>query len=152
MGLARALALNLFLGPLWEEIVWRGCFLKKVRSFSSPSSGILLMSIGFTFWHGGKIAVLYSEGVSIAVLSVLPFIYFCVGIVLGSLFELGRGSLWPCVLLHASFNAAADVYYGGYNRTSELGSYVAELVAVAVAAWLFLRAVIRQSHVSANAA
>lgn len=150
MSIARLFAWNLFLAPLWEEIVWRGCFLKKVRSFSSPSSGILLMSIGFTLCHGGRIAILYRGGVPIEVLPIFPFIYFCLGVTLGSVFELGRGSLWPCVLLHASFNAATDIYAGSYDRTSELGSYVAELVVLAIAAGLFLRAAIRQSRVSAN--
>jgi membrane protease YdiL (CAAX protease family) len=50
--LARLFAVNLFLSPMWEEIVWRGCFLKKIRSFSSASSGILLMSVGWTIWGG----------------------------------------------------------------------------------------------------
>jgi membrane protease YdiL (CAAX protease family) len=152
MNLARLFAWNLLLTPLWEEIVWRGCFLKKVRSFSSASSGILLMSIGFTLCHGGKIAILYSAGVPIDVLPFFPFIYFCLGIILGSVFEMGGGSLWPCVLLHACFNAATEVYAGSYNRVSELGSYVAELVILAIAAGCFLRAAIRQSRASFNAA
>ncbi len=146
MNIARLFAWNLFLGPLWEEIVWRGCFQNKVRLFCSPSSGILLTSIGFTLCHGGKIAILYSGGIPIEALCVLPFIYFCLGIILGSVFEMGRESLWPCVILHASFNAATEVYAQSYNRSSELGSYVAELVIVAIAAGYFLRGAIRQSR------
>ena len=141
--LALVFAKNLFLSPFWEEIVWRGCFLQKVRSFSSASSGILLMSVGWTIWHGGYIAFLYSEGIPIEVLSVLPFTYFCTGIIFGSVFEMGRGSLWPCVLLHIGFNAATLVYYTAYSRASELGSYVSELIFVAVAALIFFIIAIR---------
>jgi len=152
MSFGRLFARNLFLVPLWEEIVWRGCFLNKVRLFTSPSSGILLTSIGFTVLHGPKIAVFYSSGLPLEVLLVLPFIYFCLGVILGSVFELGRGSLWPCVLLHASFNAAAGVFAGSYNRSSELGSYVSELVVMVILARFFLRAAIRQGSLPAYVA
>lgn len=143
--LARVFAINLFLSPMWEEVVWRGCFLRRIRSFLPPVSGILLMSVGWTLWHGGYIAFLYSGGVPIRVLSVLPFLYFCVGIILGSVFELGGGSIWPCVLMHAGFNAAQLVYYSEYGRASELGSYVSELIFTVVAAALFLWVVTRRS-------
>lgn len=141
--LIRVFVLNLCLSPLWEEIVWRGCFLKKVKSFSSASDGILLSSIGWTIWHGGFIAYLYSGGIPIKVLSVLPLIYFCSGIIFGSVFEMGQESLWPCVLLHAGFNASTLVYYQNYGRVYELSSYVAELVFAAVAAGLLFRIAIR---------
>jgi membrane protease YdiL (CAAX protease family) len=146
MHLGRVFALNLFLTPFWEEIVWRGCFLKKVRSFSSASGGILFMSVGWTVWHGGYIAFLYSRGIPIDVLLVYAFNVFFVGIILGSVFELGRGSLWPCVLLHTSFNAATAVYYSEYNRASELGSYVSELIFTAITAAVFFRIAIRRSR------
>jgi membrane protease YdiL (CAAX protease family) len=135
--LTRVFALNLCLAPLWEEIIWRGCFLKKMRLSSSASSGILLSSIGWTTWHGGFIAYLYSEGIPVEVLFVLPLIYFCSGIILGSMFEMGQQSLWPCVLLHAGFNASTLVYYQSYERVSELSSYAAELIFLAIAAGVF---------------
>jgi membrane protease YdiL (CAAX protease family) len=144
-------AKNLFLSPFWEEIIWRGCFQKKVRSLSSASGGILLMSVGWTIWHGGYIAFLYSEGIPIEVLSVLPFTYFCTGIIFGSVFEMGRGSLWPCILMHAAFNAATVVYYTAYNRASELGSYVSELIFVAIAAGILFRMATRKNRVLVQA-
>lgn len=146
--LARVFAFNLLLSPFWEEIVWRGCFLKKIRSFSSASGGTLFMSVGWTIWHGGYIAFLYSTGLPIEMLFVLPFTYFCLGIILGSVFEMGRGSLWPCVLLHVGFNAASAVYYSEYNRVSELGSYVSELIFTAIAAALFFWVATRRNRVS----
>lgn len=144
--LALVFAKNLFLSPFWEEIIWRGCFLKKVRSFSSASTGILLMSIGWTIWHGGYIAFLYSRDIPVEELSVLPFTYFFTGIIFGSVFELGRGSLWPCVLLHVGFDSATLIYYTTFNRASELGSYVSELIFVAIAAAIFFTIAIRRSR------
>jgi membrane protease YdiL (CAAX protease family) len=146
VNLGRVFVWNIFLAPLWEEIVWRGCFLKKVRSFSSKSGAILLMSVGWTIWHGGYIAYLYSGGIPIDVLRILPLTYFCVGIILGSVFELGKGSIWPCVLLHTSLNAATTVYYTTFNRASELGSYVSELIFTAVAAAAFFTITVRRDR------
>ena len=146
MTLVRVFALNLFLSPLWEEIIWRGCFLNKVRSFSSTSGGIFLTSIGWTIWHGGYIAYLYSEGIPIRVVSVLPATYFCYGIIFCSLFEMGGGSLWPCVLLHSASNASTLVYYQSYDRVSEISSYIAELIITAIVAAIFFRIAIRRSR------
>lgn len=137
--LGRVFILNLFLSPLWEEIIWRGCFLGKLRSFISRPKAIAVSSVAWTFWHGGYLAFLYSRGIPLRVLLVLPFTYFCVGIILGSVFEMGRRSLWPCVLMHAAFNASTAVYYTTYDRASELSSYVAELCAVFVVAGLLYR-------------
>lgn len=146
MTLVRTFALNLFLSPLWEEIIWRGCFLNKVKSFFSVSGGILLSSIGFAFWHGGFIAYLYSQGIPTSVLTVLPATYFCAGIILCSLFEIGGGSLWPCVVLHSAFNASTLVYYQSYGRASELSSYVAELIVTAIVAAIFFKIAIQHSR------
>jgi membrane protease YdiL (CAAX protease family) len=144
--LAKVFAFNFFLAPFWEEIVWRGCFLKKIRSFSSTPVGIALMAVGWTVWHGGYLAFLHSEGIGIEELTVLPFTYFCLGIILGSVFELARGSLWPCVTLHATFNASTAVYYSQYDRASELSSYVSELVFAAIAAIVFLLIATRRTR------
>lgn len=144
--LVAACVKNLFLMPLWEEIIWRGCFQKKIRSLMSAPSAILFMSVGWTVWHGAKIAFLYSDGIPIEVISISPFIYFCLGIILGSVFELGRESIWPSVLMHSVFNAAMNIYYLGSNRRAELGSYVSELIFMVVAAGLFFRAVIRANR------
>lgn len=151
LTIVRVSILNLCLSPLWEEIIWRGCFFKKAKAFSSTSRAIVLSSVAWTIWHGGFIAYLYSEGIPIRVLSILPLLYFCMGILLCSVFEMGRGSLWPCVLLHAVFNASTLVYYQSYDRISEFSSYVAELVVTAiVAASLFIIAIRRANRDSSQ--
>lgn len=146
LHLARVFGKNLFLSPFWEEIIWRGCFLKNVRSFSSAPGGILFMSIWWTVWHGGYIAFLYSAGIPVQELMVLPFTYFFIGIVFGSVFEIGGESLWPCVLLHVGYNSATVIYYTTYTRISELGSYISELIFVAITAVIFFAIVIKRSR------
>lgn len=103
------------------------------------------MSLGWTIWHGGYIAFLYSQGVPIEELKVLPFTYFFSGIILGSVFELGRKSIWPCVLLHVEFNASTLIYYTTDRRISELGSYVSEAIFMAIAAGTLFWIVTRRS-------
>lgn len=128
------IAYNIFLTPLAEEIVWRGCFYKKVRAFCSAKTAILWMSIGWVVWHGGYITFLFSAGIPSDVLKVLPLTYFFTGIILGALFELGRGSLLPCILLHALFDASTVIYYDTDNRVTEIASYVADAIAAGLVA------------------
>jgi len=146
--LIRVFALNLFLSPLWEEIIWRGCFLKKIEPLCTVSGGILLSAFGWTVWHGGFIAYLCSEGIPVNVLLTLPLIYFSSGIIFGALFQIGRGSLWPCVVLHAGFNAATLVYYRSHDRVSELSSYVAEMIFICGVAAIFFVTAIRRGRAS----
>lgn len=149
--LTKQFAMSLALSPLWEEIIWRGCVLNKIRPLTSTPGAILLMSIGWTIWHGGYIAYYSKEGFSIPVLTVFVLIAFFTGIVFGSLFILGRGSIWPGVLAHSAFDAAMPIFYADYNRGNELGSYVAELIFVAIAAGLLLRAATRKNRLPASA-
>jgi hypothetical protein len=56
------------------------------------------------------------------------------GIIFGSVFEMSDGSVWPCILLNAEFSASASGYYATAVHVNRVGTYVAELVAVGVAA------------------
>jgi hypothetical protein len=104
------------------------------------------MSLGWTIWHGGYITYLYGGGIPVEVLRILPLTYFCGGIILGSVFELARESIWPGVLLHTAFNAATAIYYTPHNRASELGSYVSELIFTAVVAAVFFAIAVRRDR------
>jgi len=142
----RVFAWNLFMAPFWEEIVWRGCFLKRVGLFCSTPAAILLMSVGWTIWHGGYIAFLYSGGIPVEALRILPLTYFCVGIILASVFEMSRGSIWPCVVMHTSLNSATAVYYTPHNRAYEVSSYMSELIFAAILAAIFLWFAMRRTR------
>jgi membrane protease YdiL (CAAX protease family) len=144
--LGRVFAWNLFMAPFWEEIVWRGCFLKRVLSFCSAPRAILLMSVGWTIWHGGYIAFLYSGGIPVEALRLLTLTYFCVGIILGSVFEISRGSIWPCVLMHTALNSATAIYYTPHNRAYEVTSYMSELIFAAIIAAILFRFVMRRTR------
>jgi len=145
--LLRVFVINLLLSPLWEELIWRGCFFKKLMMFLSPQTAMVASSLAWAFWHGGFLFYLYSEGVPTKVLIVMPVAYFFSGILLCSTFLIAKESLWPCVLMHSAMNASTLVYYANYDRLSEVSSYVAELVAMAIAAILMYRLATRSARV-----
>jgi len=65
-------------------------------------------------------------------------------------FYFRRSSLSPCVLLHTAFNASTAVYYGSYNRVSDMGSYIAEGIAMLVVASVLFGIVMRRSKLPSN--
>lgn len=107
----RVFLINIFLTPLWEEILWRGFYYPKVRLNLAGKTAIVAASAAWTVWHLGYITFLYHGGLPLSVLFFLPVQYFCMGIILCSLFELGRSTLLPCILLHASVNASGSAYF-----------------------------------------
>ena len=145
--LLRVFVMNLLLSPLWEELIWRGCFFKKLTMFLMPRKATLASSLAWAFWHGGFLVYLYGEGISFKVLIVMPLTYFFSGILLCSTFVIAKESLWPCVLLHSALNAATLVYYANQDRLSEVSSYLAGLVAMAIAAVLMYRLATRRVSV-----
>jgi membrane protease YdiL (CAAX protease family) len=135
----RVFLINLLLSPLWEEIIWRGYFYPKANSMLKPPLAVVVTALGWTVWHAGFIFMLYPSGISISILPIFAVQLFFVGIIQCSVFSLGNGSLAPCVLLHTAANASTAVYYGGYNRVADTGSYVAEMVAAFLIATILFR-------------
>jgi hypothetical protein len=143
MWFLKYIGINILLAPLWGAIIWQGCFLQRIKSFCSVRTGIVVMSMFATIGSAGQIAFLYSNHYPVEVLAVLSLTYFCLWMILGSVFELGGQSLWPCVLLMVIFNASSAIYFVG-ARSAELRSYIAELFFVATFAAVLLRFAGRQ--------
>ncbi|MDA1259838.1 MAG: CPBP family glutamic-type intramembrane protease [Planctomycetota bacterium] len=76
---------------LFEELAFRGIFLRSARLFLRPLPAHLLTAAAFALIHFQPM--------------VLPF-HFAMGLALGGL-RAGSGSLWPPILLHAANNALA---------------------------------------------
>jgi len=149
--------MNLFLSPLWEEVIWRGTFLNKLDPTMGPLRALIFSSFAWLLWHAGYFLYLHSEGIDATLLVLLIPVIFCSGIIFGVIFESTKphASVWPSVVLHASFNASTLVYYGGFGRLSERSSYICEDIFICIAAaialtWLRrLRPSRRQNGVSA---
>jgi membrane protease YdiL (CAAX protease family) len=146
LALIRVFLINLFLSPLFEEIIWRGYFYPKVSSMLKMPHALFVAALGFTLWHIGFVFYLYHAGIAISVLSILVIEFFLMGIIQCSIFTLAGHSLAPCVLLHTAFNASTTIYYGKYDRIADVGSYIAETLAMLVVAGILFRTVIRRGN------
>jgi membrane protease YdiL (CAAX protease family) len=141
----RVFFINLLLSPLWEEIIWRGYFYPKASSVLKPPLAVVVAGLGWAVWHAGLIFYLYHSGISISILPIFAVQIFFFGIIQCSIFNLGNGSLAPCVLLHTAANASTAIYYGSYDRLGDNGSYVAEAVAAFLIAAILFRVAAKQN-------
>jgi membrane protease YdiL (CAAX protease family) len=130
--IVRVFLLNIWLAPLWEEIAWRGYFYPKIAPLVPRWAAMVVAALGWMIWHLGFLSFLYKSGLPLRVLLFLPVQYFCIGIILCSVFVIGKGALMPCVFLHAAFNASVVAYFGTNDRASNIGCYFAETVTVLV--------------------
>lgn len=124
------------LSALGEEIGWRGYMVPRLVEAELPQP-VLLGGIAWAAWHlplilSGQYAQagnpLVSASLFVLVVVAISYLFARV--------RLETGSVWPAVLLHASWNAviqgAFDPFTGGANRwTGESG-----ILTVAVAALL----------------
>jgi membrane protease YdiL (CAAX protease family) len=135
----RVFLLNFLLGPLWEEVLWRGFFSTKLAALLSPKKALLIGSLAWSIWHFGLLVFFFRSGVEMNLLKLLPIQYFCLGIILDSVLKLAKGALLPCVLLHVSYNASVSAYYGTYERAHNLGCYQVQTIGmIIIACCLFI--------------
>lgn len=85
------LALNLVVGPMGEEVLFRGAIYPMLRRHVGIVVSVAITAVGFALVHGNLTQIV--SAVPLAVLLAL-------------LYERTR-RLWPCMLLHGLFNLAA---------------------------------------------
>lgn len=89
-------------GALGEEVGWRGYLLKKLLTKYSAFHASLIVGVIWSIWHLPLFLTKTYEN---------PIIqYFFIVIIMSFLFtrisQIGSKSLWPVVILHASFNTS----------------------------------------------
>lgn len=119
-----AIVFGCIAAPFLEEMLFRGIILRSFLTQYSRSTAIVGSSLLFAVAH----------------LNVYQFITaFTVGIVAGWLYERTR-SLWPCILLHAGYNAfvayAHNIFEtnitGDFSATFYASAFVLGIIASAV--------------------
>ncbi|WP_433733480.1 lysostaphin resistance A-like protein [Nocardia sp. CA-129566] len=92
---------------LGEEIGWRGWLLPQLAHRFGLASGLLITGVVWALWHAPLTLLGYNYP-NLGPWAALAFIGFCVpcGAILGWL-RMRTGSIWPCVIAHATLNAAA---------------------------------------------
>jgi membrane protease YdiL (CAAX protease family) len=108
----------LILGPLSEEIGWRGYALERPQTRWNALTSSLIIGLVWALWH---LPLFMMEGTSQHELG-LPFIGFLVGFVANSilytwLYNNTKQSLWSAILLHWLFTYAAQVLISGVTRS-----------------------------------
>ena len=117
------LAILLFFSPLWEEIGWRGFLLPRLQLRYSAFHASLIIGIIWGLWHLPIILAINPYGDK----SIIYFLFIFLGciaisILQTSIFNITKGSLLACVLLHDTINASAAYFYSGLSK-DEFGPF-----------------------------
>ena len=107
------------LGPLSEELGWRGYAQDRLQARFSPQVTGVIVGIVWAFWH---LPLFLMPGTSQHELGI-PFIGFFFGILSMSvmfawLHNHSRGSVWMAILFHWIYTYSGQVVATGVTRTS----------------------------------
>ena len=108
----------LFIGPLSEEIGWRGYALERLQTRWNALTSSLMVGLVWGLWH---LPLFFMVGTSQHELGIL-FIGFLVGMMANSIFYTWlynntKQSLWSAILLHWLWTSAAQVVLSGVTRS-----------------------------------
>jgi membrane protease YdiL (CAAX protease family) len=108
----------LILGPLSEEIGWRGYALGRLQTRWNALTSSLIVGLVWVLWH---LPLFMMVGTSQYELGI-PFVGFLINMMAGSilytwLYNNTRQSLWSAILLHWIYTYAAQVLLTGVTRS-----------------------------------
>lgn len=108
----------LIIGPLSEEIGWRGYALERLQTRWNALTSSLMVGLAWGLWH---LPLFFMVGTSQHELGI-PFIGFLVGMMANSilytwLYNNTKQSLWSAILLHWLYTYAAQVVSSGVTRS-----------------------------------
>jgi len=89
--------------PVLEEVLYRGLILKSLQSGMPKIAALLIQALLFGIMHGQLLWICYSTFLGI-LLAVIKFKY---------------NSLYPCILMHLSFNSANYILKPLYIRIND---------------------------------
>ena len=104
----------LIIGPLSEEIGWRGYALERLQTRWNALTSSLIVGLVWALWH---LPLFMMVGTSQHELGI-PFIGFLVGLMASSilytwLYNNTKQSIWSAILLHWLYTYAARVVFRG---------------------------------------
>jgi membrane protease YdiL (CAAX protease family) len=128
----------LILGPLSEEIGWRGYALGRLQTRWNALTSSLIVGLVWALWH---LPLFMMVGTSQHELGI-PFIGFLIGLMASSilytwLYNNTKQSLWSAILFHWLYTYAAQVLSSGVTR-SPLYNWLEYLPYVTMAAIVVL--------------
>ncbi|MEV0292647.1 CPBP family intramembrane glutamic endopeptidase [Nocardia sp. NPDC050710] len=95
---------------LGEEVGWRGWLLPHLAGRLGPGAAVAASGVIWGLWHAPLTLLGYNYP-NLGAWAAPAFLGFCLpfGAILGWL-RLHTGSIWPCVVAHAAFNASTGVF------------------------------------------
>jgi membrane protease YdiL (CAAX protease family) len=128
----------LIVGPLSEEIGWRGYALGRLQTRWNALTSSLIVGLVWALWH---LPLFMMVGTSYHELGI-PFISFLVGLMANSIFYTWlynntKQSIWSAILLHWLYTYAGQVVFTGVIR-SPLYNWLEYLPYVTMAAIVVL--------------
>ena len=108
----------LILGPLSEEIGWRGYALERLQARWNALTSSLILGLVWALWHLPLFMILGTPQHELDI----PFIGFLIGMLANSIFYTWlynntKQSLWSAILFHWIFTYAAQVVSSGVTRS-----------------------------------
>jgi uncharacterized protein len=108
----------LIIGPLSEEIGWRGYALPRLQTRWNPLASSLIIGLVWGLWHLPLFMMIGTSQHEIGI----PFISFVIGMMANSIFYTWlynntKMSLWSAILLHWFFTYATQMVSSGVTRS-----------------------------------
>ena len=136
----------IILGPLSEELGWRGYAQHKLQAIFNPLLSSLLVGVVWALWH---LPLFYMIGTSQHELGV-PFFEFAVGVVstsviIGWIYQRSGSSVWSAVFFHWLYTYGMQVVWTGVVRTPLYNrlEYLPYLVIAVIVAVVWSRTIAR---------
>lgn len=135
-------------GPMGEELGWRGFMLPQLLKSHSVIKSTVLVGLAWGIWHMASFTFPGAAIPSFMEVNVWTIgFYFMNTIALSMIFTYvylkGNGSVFHAILLHAFFNASANVaadLIGETQNTSALVlSYVVNIILAGIVGYLLIR-------------
>ena len=111
----------IIIGPLSEELGWRGYAQERMQKAWSPALSGAILGVAWAFWH---LPLFFMIGTSQHELG-LPFLPFIVmlsalSVIYAWFLNNTRGSIWSAILFHWLYTYIAQVISSGYAQTAQL--------------------------------
>ncbi|AVX05234.1 hypothetical protein MXMO3_02723 [Maritalea myrionectae] len=132
---------NLILGPLGEELGWRGVLQEHLNQRFGWLEASLMVGGIWLVWHLPLWAIDSPHAqIALPLFAVHVMLY---AIIIGAAYTISGGSILPAVMIHLTFNVAANLaIFAGYKEANawfsmSIGPYV--LLAIFACVFVYMR-------------
>lgn len=135
-------------GPMGEELGWRGFLLPKLLEQFSIIKSTLLVGLAWGIWHLASFSFPGAAIPDFLPVSIWTILLFCANTIALSMVYTyvhlkSNGSVFLAILLHAFFNAAANIVFDFFGETESftllMASYCLNILLAGLCGFVLLR-------------